>query len=43
MIVLLLALFFEIISRNAARSVSVKSTTYLMQGRLMKFFTVMRD
>jgi hypothetical protein len=25
-----LALFFEIISRNAARSVSVKSTTYLM-------------
>src|SRR5712692_6941035 len=30
MIVLLLALFFEIISRNAARSVSIKSTAYLM-------------
>ena len=30
MIVLLLALFFDIISRNAARSVSIKSTVYLM-------------
>ena len=30
MIVLRLALFFEIISRHAARSVSIKSTAYLM-------------
>jgi len=30
MIVLLLAWFFESISRHAARAVSVKSTAYLM-------------
>jgi len=30
MIVLLLALFFDIISCNAARAVSIKSTAYLM-------------